>query len=81
MSVSRCEHRLDLAPLPRVPIAHGDSTMVKAAAHNALGHVTPEEFDQLSTNAACGKQQAELEGGSCLMPPLSSVSRGGLGIS
>jgi hypothetical protein len=31
-----------------------------------LGHVTPEEFEQLSTNGACGKQQAEPEGGTVL---------------
>jgi hypothetical protein len=27
-----------------------------------LGYVAPEEFEQLSTNGACGKQQAEPEG-------------------
>src|SRR5262249_55582040 len=37
--------------------------MVKAPARSSLGHVTPEEFEQLSTNGACGKQQAEPEGG------------------
>jgi hypothetical protein len=40
--------------------------IVRARDHSASGHVTPEEFDQLSTNGACGKQQAEPEGGTVL---------------
>ena len=51
---------------PVVPIAHDDSDMVRATAYNPLAHVTPEELDQLSTNGACGKQQAEPEGGTVL---------------
>ena len=35
-----------------VPIAYDDSVTVKAPARSALGHVTPEEFEQLSTNGA-----------------------------
>ena len=31
-----------------------------------LGYVAPEEFEQLSSNGACGKQQAEPEGGTVL---------------
>jgi len=31
-----------------------------------LGHVTPEEFEQLSTNGAVESWQAEAEGGAVL---------------
>ena len=49
-----------------VPIAYDDSVTVKAPARSALGHVTPEEFEQLSTNGAVESWQAEAEGGAVL---------------
>ena len=44
------ERTFDLART--VPIAHKDSDMVRAPAHSAMGHVTPEEFELLGTNGA-----------------------------
>jgi len=40
--------------------------MTRAPARGALCYVTPEEFEQISANRACGKQQAEPEGGTAL---------------
>jgi hypothetical protein len=34
--------------------------------YSALGYLAPEEFGQLSPNGACGKKQAEPEGGTVL---------------
>jgi hypothetical protein len=46
-------------------------------ARQRFGYMTPEEFEQLSTNGVRGKRQAEPKGGPCLTPPLRRVSRGG----
>jgi hypothetical protein len=57
-----------------VPVRSGARRIIEALREayihpgglQRLGYVVPEEFEQLSTNGACGKQQAEPERGTVL---------------